>query len=94
MLRGGLSVLLRKETAVLRLETALRFEEGRVAHKGGRFVSNVLRTREAGMEQLSDIRIGLLEQLSPTASVAHREEGAGGRGPSHGVVVLVHADFS
>jgi hypothetical protein len=46
----------------------------------------------AGPERPHDVCVGLLEELSPAALVAHGEEGAGGRGPSHGVVVLVRAD--
>ena len=93
LLRGlGWSVQLRGEGAVLQEEVALPLEGGRAPRAGGIRVSGDGIRGGVGPEQPRRVRVGLLEELSPAASVAHGEEGTGGRGPSHGVVVLVRAD--
>jgi hypothetical protein len=75
---------------VLHEEVALAKEWGR-APRAGRFCVLGDEGRQVGPQRL---RAGLLEQLSPTPSVAHRKEGAGGGAQSDGGVVLVRADDS
>ena len=95
----GWSVLRQEvvQAALLHEELALPLEGGRAPRAGRLCVSahhDRVQGREAGPERPHRVLVGLLEELSPAASVAHGKEGTGGRGPSHGVVVLVGADGS
>ncbi len=80
------------QAALLHEELALPLEGGRAPRAGGLCVSGDRVRGGAGPEWPQSVRVSLLEELSPAAPVAHGEEGTGGRGPSHGVVVLIRAD--
>ena len=94
----GWSVLRQEvvQAALLHEELALPLEGGR-APRAGRLCASGHRDGvrgEAGPARPHRVRVGLLEQLAPAASVAHGEEGTGGRGQSHSIIVLVSADGS
>ena len=83
---------LRSEVTGLHEEVTMPLEGGRTPRAGTPRASGVRVQGQVAPGLKHHVRIGVLEELSPAASVAHGEEGTGGWGTSHGVVVLVRAD--